>query len=742
MKLNPALCILACLLSAGQLSAQVNISSGGTYSENFDGLGSASATWADNTTLPGWYASLTNLTSGAVAPYTTAYVVSVGGGSGYNNSSTLYAWGASGSSERALGGAPATTSQGMLGWRLANGGGSTLTNLMLSYYGEQWRRDNGTSTVAVSYQVFPTGGGSLATLGGWTAAPASLNFATMFTAAAGAIDGNGPTNRAWRSATLSGLNVPAGGELWFKWTLAKVTGNNLPEGIDDVRLAVNLGAPPVISPIPAITVMAGQTSTNANFTVSDPEDGVPTASPTVVSSSNEAIVPSSSVLFGGSGANQYVYVSPAGVAGTAIITIQILDSANNPAQQSFTVSVLPLDYLPVISTPAPTNTLINTAVTVPFTVGDLETPATSLVVTAQIAAYSLNILSNLTVGGSGSNQTVTVEPMPGADGVGVVNLSVTDANNTTATTSFAVMVRSASNVVFIEHFDYVANAKLFNYAGGLWVRRNSAQGDVNLLTAPSGFAGYTRPKASADDGAARLVGAPYRPGSGAMLYTTFTATWVDLGAVDVLVTNSNGAFVHLANSSSATSSLFAKVATTTNNAPDGSFRLALYDLNNQYQPNAALDIPEPAPMSGPYTVVVRYDVDSARSLMWVNATSEADPSASSQDQTTPENINYVGLRQDLGFGYIYVDDLKITVALKPAITNITQSAGGNIDIYFSTGPGDVPANFGVVRAGSVTGAFTDVSAIIVPAGVNSFKATVAAPGGQGFYRIKRLPMTF
>ncbi len=146
--------------------------------------------------------------------------------------------------------------------------------------------------------------------------------------------------------------------------------------------------------------------------------------------------------------------------------------------------------------------------------------------------------------------------MPGADGVGVVSLSVTDSNNATVTTSFAVMVRPAANVVFIEHFDYAPTVKLFDYSAGLWVRRNSSAQTVNLMTAPSDLAGYVRPKTGADDGAARLAGAPYRPGEGALLYTKFTATWVDLGAGDVLVTNSNGGFVHLANNSSATSTLF------------------------------------------------------------------------------------------------------------------------------------------------------------------------------------------
>jgi hypothetical protein len=735
LKARLGLIMLGCLLATGQLSAQVNISSGGIVTENFDGLGSVSVTWVDNSTLPGWYAALTN-TSGAVSPYTGTCTATTGSGS---TSTILYSFGSSGSTERSLGGAGVTATKWMLGWRLVNAGASTITNLTLSYEGEQWKND-GLGTNTVSYQIFSAGGGNLSTLGGWTAAPESLTFTCPFGGGTGAVNGNSTTNRQFRIATLTGLNLPVGGEIWFKWTIAKKSGSNVGQGVDNAQVAANLGAAPTISAIPSITVMAGQTSTNADFTVSDPEDGAPTATPTVVSSSNENIVPSSSVLFGGSGANRFVYVSPAGVAGTAVIAIQIVDSAGNPAQQTFTATVLPLDYPPSISTPAPTNMLVNTSVTVPFTVGDTETPATSLVVTGQVATYSMNILTNLVFGGSGSNRTVAVDSVPGADGVGVVNLSVTDSNNVTVTNSFAVMVRAAANVAFIEHFDYPVNSKLFNFSGGLWVRRNTSAGDINLLTAPNVAAGYVRPKNSADDGAAHLVGAPFRPGTGVQLYTMFNATWVDLGAADVLVTNSNGGFVHLANNSSATSTQFAKVATTTNNTPDSTFRLALYDLNSQYQPNTVVDIPEPMPSSGPYTVVVRYDVDSAQSTLWVNATSESDPSATSQDQTTPENINYIGLRQDLGFGYIYVDDLKVVVAVKPVITSITPPAGGNLDLYFTASGGDAASGFGVVRASTVTGTYGDVSATVTAVGTGTFKATVAA--SPGYYRIKRLPLTF
>ena len=501
-----------------------------------------------------------------------------------------------------------------------------------------------------------------------------------------------------------------------------------------------VGAPPSVGPISNMTVMASLASVTNSFTVGDPEDGPNGLTPTAVSS-NEGVVASGNVFFAGSGANRSVYVV-AGTNGTADITVSVQDTAGNLGQRTFKVTVLPLDYPPTISNPGPTNTMANTPVTLGFTVGDVETPASSLTVSGVVASYSVNILSNLTFGGSGSNRTVTVEPMPGAEGVGVVTLSVTDSNNNTASTSFPVMVLPASNVVFVEHFDYAVNVKLFDYSAGFWIRRNSSAQNVNLMTAPSALAGYIRPKTSSDDGAARLAGAPYRPGTGALLYTRFTATWFDLGAGDVLVTNSNGGFVHLANNSSATSAQFSKVATTTNNVPEGFFRLALYDLDSQYQANGAVDIPEPAPASGPYTVIVRYDVDTGKSMMWVNASSEADPAASSQDQATPENINYVGLRQDLGSGYIYVDDLKVVLAVKPNITRISAPAGGTVDIYFTTGPGDAPASFGVVRATSAAGIYDDVDATITSAGGNAFKATVAAPGTQQYYRIKRLPMAF
>ncbi|MEO5803495.1 MAG: hypothetical protein ABIR24_08180 [Verrucomicrobiota bacterium] len=497
------------------------------------------------------------------------------------------------------------------------------------------------------------------------------------------------------------------------------------------------GLPPTISSISNLTTTATQNSATNSFTVGDVEDG-PNALAPVATSSNEAIVPSANVFFEGTGANRTVYVIGA-AAGTATITVTVTDSSGNTADRLFTVTVLPLNFAPIVSTPAPTNTPLNTPVTVSFTTSDTETPATNLVVTGEVAAYSTAILSDVTFGSdaSGTNRTVTVTPVNGANGVGVVKISVNDPEGNSTSVSFAVMVLAAPNVVFNDHFDYpAAQIGLFPGSANLWARRSVAAGAVNFST--QNGAAYIRPKSNADDGAALLAGGPYTPASRAVLYTKCTVTWIDVGAE--LATNSTGGFLNLSQTASSTSIQVADVATLTNSAPDGNFNLGLNDLAGVVQPNTNVAIPI---LGGPYTIVTRYDVAAAKSTLWVNATTEADPFVSVSDRATPVSINYVGLRQDLGMGYIYSDDLQVIVAITPLITSATLPTGGTVDIFFAAGATDAIGNFGVDSASAVTGPYGNVAATITSLGGGNFKATVpTVSAAQGYYRVKRLPVTF
>ena len=234
--ISPRRALLMALLVGGGFSgstlAQVNLPSL-LYSQTFDALGSASATWTDNSTLTGWYASVSNATTGAVGPYTTAYSVGAGGGT---SSSTLYALGISGGGERALGGAPSSTALGLLGLRLVNTSGSAYNDVQVRFDLEQWS-DRGTALVTLSYQLFAPGSGSLSTLGGWTQL---TSIASPLPANGTPVSGIGNTTGLVPNVYggVDSLNWQGGDELWLKWTISKIGGQNSTHGIDNLIVQV------------------------------------------------------------------------------------------------------------------------------------------------------------------------------------------------------------------------------------------------------------------------------------------------------------------------------------------------------------------------------------------------------------------------------------------------------------------------------------------------------------------------
>src|SRR5215831_4541847 len=234
--------------------AQVLLSGGLTYSQNFDSLASSSTTatvpWTDNTTLPGWFASrsYTGGTSTAFGPYAyTSYRVA----GGENNSGWLYSFGTNGVgsiTDRALGsissGTPKTNAFGV--W-IENDTASTVSSITVSYTGEQWRNGGNTAvqTLAFSYGVSSIGFTSPIDTGaepanGWIGV-AGLNFNTPTTGAtAGVLDGNDPANRTVFSPTvLTGVTLNPGDSIFLRWRDIDDSGNDHGFGIDDLTVSFN-----------------------------------------------------------------------------------------------------------------------------------------------------------------------------------------------------------------------------------------------------------------------------------------------------------------------------------------------------------------------------------------------------------------------------------------------------------------------------------------------------------------------
>lgn len=215
------LLLLSFLFSATFGWGQVNLAAGGTYNQNFDGLGTtAIGTYTNNTTLAGWYITTPGL------PINT----------GSTNANSCYNFGIAGTnplSDRALG-AISTATTHRFGLRLLNNGASDITSFNISFTGEQWRSFNAGNLV-FEYQTGATV--TSITTGTWTAL-AALNFSSLATSAGAAMDGNAPANRTAVSATLT-VTVPAGTEIFFRWSRIGSSSPGL--AIDDLSVVANGG---------------------------------------------------------------------------------------------------------------------------------------------------------------------------------------------------------------------------------------------------------------------------------------------------------------------------------------------------------------------------------------------------------------------------------------------------------------------------------------------------------------------
>jgi len=216
--------------STGETSSTF-ITGAGYYRQNFDSLPSVGTTsWIDDSTLPGWEAQRS-------ATNTPLTIVSTNGGS---LTGGLYSFGATGSTDRALG-SVGSGGSGAIAWGAAfrNDTGGLLSFTWLSFTGEQWRSGGTTSaaqTVSFSYQI--GSGVSDLTAGSdsaWTLLP-SLNFTSPINnTASGALDGNDPANSVAVSSGLDLLLAP-GAWITFRWHDIDHSSSDHGLAIDDFRL--------------------------------------------------------------------------------------------------------------------------------------------------------------------------------------------------------------------------------------------------------------------------------------------------------------------------------------------------------------------------------------------------------------------------------------------------------------------------------------------------------------------------
>jgi hypothetical protein len=156
-------------------------------------------------------------------------------------------------------------------------------------------------------------------------------------------------------------------------------------------------------------------------------------------------VPNANIVFGGSGANRTVRVTPAtNQTGTTTITVTVSDGTAT-ASDTYVVTVTVGNAAPTITNIADQTVNEDTSTgALAFTIADAETAVGSLTVTRATSNTTLVPLASVVLGGSGANRTVTVTPAANQTGTATITVTVNDGAQT-ANDTFVVTVNPVND---------------------------------------------------------------------------------------------------------------------------------------------------------------------------------------------------------------------------------------------------------------------------------------------------------
>ncbi|MBM7116643.1 Ig-like domain-containing protein [Archangium primigenium] len=170
------------------------------------------------------------------------------------------------------------------------------------------------------------------------------------------------------------------------------------------------------------------------------------------------------------------YTPGADYHGEDALTFRVTDSAGLSAQATVTLTITPVNDVPALSSVADQRVPSGDATgELSFTVGDVETAADSLTVTATSSNTSVvpNDPGHLVLGGSGANRTLNILSAANTRGTTTITLSVSDGTAIT-TTTFAVDVTGVARLYWM------------TAAGSLWRVGVNGKSAVELKTGISG----------------------------------------------------------------------------------------------------------------------------------------------------------------------------------------------------------------------------------------------------------------
>jgi hypothetical protein len=221
-----AIALAIALVSADAAALAPIALNGALYQQNFNTLPTSGSAHAESALPQGWAFS----EAGSSANNT------FGADSGATTIGNAYSFGPAGSADRAFGELSSSILTATIGANFINTTGFVITQLSLSYVGEQWRLGAGDANIdRLEFQVSLNA--TSLTTGTWTDVNA-LDFAAPNNqGAAGPTNGNVLPNRTiFPLAVINATPIPNLGSFWIRWTSTDVLGNDDALAVDDVVL--------------------------------------------------------------------------------------------------------------------------------------------------------------------------------------------------------------------------------------------------------------------------------------------------------------------------------------------------------------------------------------------------------------------------------------------------------------------------------------------------------------------------
>jgi len=185
---------------------------------------------------------------------------------------------------------------------------------------------------------------------------------------------------------------------------------------------------PTLNGLANVTVNegAGQQTVNLSGISSGASNEVQALNVTATSS-NPGLIPNPTVNYTSPNSTGSIAFTPvAGAGGSATITVTVNDggATSNTVSRTFAVTV---NRLPTITGISNLVTTVGATIPpIPFTIGDAETAASSLTVSATSTNQSLIVDADIIVSGSGASRTLNLAPLPTQTGMSEITVTVSD----------------------------------------------------------------------------------------------------------------------------------------------------------------------------------------------------------------------------------------------------------------------------------------------------------------------------